>query len=216
MCLLLKDLKHYVLNGRMVFGKCIFFYGLCSLTDFPARLHPCCFFSSIPFICISAMLLKMLVFWGKLRRLQNSNVIEMSVTLRWTKSRVKNTSEQSTLLTDLWKSNVYPYNFWTVKEMKKQTTLNGLRLAPLQMLPFKTIVSRKELLNEWMLFILVITLDFLAIKLLRENIWFEDVTISLSLKCYVPKLSCQPQCSHLCLLGQIRAQYSCGSANIYF
>lgn len=25
MCLLLKDLKHYVLNGRMVFGECIFF-----------------------------------------------------------------------------------------------------------------------------------------------------------------------------------------------
>lgn len=111
---------------------------------------------------------------------------------------------------------MYPYDFWTVKEMKKQTTLNGLRLAPLQILPFKTIVSRKNLLNEWMLFILVITLGYLAIKLLRENIWFEDVTISLSLKCYVPKLSCQRQCSHLCLLGQIRAQYSCGSANIHF
>lgn len=25
MCLLLKDLKHYVSNGRMVFGRCIFF-----------------------------------------------------------------------------------------------------------------------------------------------------------------------------------------------
>lgn len=54
-------------------------------------------------------------------------------------------------------------------------------------------------------------------KLLRENIWFEDIIISLSLFCYVLKLSCcQPLCSHLCLLGQIRAQYSCGSANIHF
>lgn len=43
MCLLLKDLKHYVSNGRMVFGRCIFFYGLCNLTDYPARLQPLVF-----------------------------------------------------------------------------------------------------------------------------------------------------------------------------
>lgn len=43
MCLLLKDLKHYVLNGRMVFGKCIFFLWIVQLDRFSSKTSPLLF-----------------------------------------------------------------------------------------------------------------------------------------------------------------------------